>query len=132
MKDTAPSVDETVKVLATTRWEVHWGGLNNARNGGLEGRLTKLLIKGVVCYVRENVALAGGGFHVSASERMGMKLGRLSRRHEQVLELCCPEGFWEELADEIQRADALGRRVRRNRNFTAAWAERQFAEKKGT
>ena len=79
-------------------------------------------------YVRENIACPGGHFHVSAGERMGWKLGRLSRLHAQVLELAAPEYHWDRLAGLVHAMDTLKRPVRKNRRFTGRWAEVVFKE----
>jgi hypothetical protein len=96
--------------------------LNNP-HGGLEGRLTKCRFDGIVFYVRENIAVHGGHFHVSAGERMGWKQGRLSSRHAQILELAAPEKDWEKLAAIVHQVDRLKRPIRKNRRFTIKWAE---------
>jgi hypothetical protein len=118
-RDTRP-----VEVLATTTWEVHWGGIN--KQGGVVGQVTKCRIAGVVCYVRETFAPLGGHFHVSGGERQAFKRGSVSRRHLQVLELCAPPEKWGAIAAIVTRADVLGRPVRKNRNFSYGWAERLF------
>jgi hypothetical protein len=92
-------------------------------HGGLEGKLTKCRLGGTVFYVRENVAVQGGHFMVSAGERMGWKQGRLARRHAQVLELVAPADEWAGIANLVHQADALQRPVRKNRRFTLKWAE---------
>jgi hypothetical protein len=112
-------------------WQVHWGGLNNP-HGGLEGRLSKCRLNGHVFFVRENIAVSGGHFEVSSGERMGWKQGRLSKRHAQVLELAAVDSGWDHIAAAIQSADALKRPVRKNRQFTIAWAERCFALNQGS
>jgi len=109
-------------VLEQVPWQVHWGGLNNP-HGGLEGRLTKCRFDGIVFYVRENIAVLGGHFHVSAGERMGWKQGRLSKRHTQILELAALEKDWNRLAPIVHDVDRLKRPVRKNRRFTIKWAE---------
>jgi hypothetical protein len=88
--------------------------------------LTKCRLGTVTFYVRENISTPAGHFHISSGERMGWKQGRLSRRHQQVLELAAPESHWERLAKLVHEADALKRPVRRNRRFTAAWAEKRL------
>ena len=110
-------------MLDQVPWQVHWGGLNNP-HGGLEGMLTKCRFDGIVFYVRENIAVHGGHFHVSAGERMGWKQGRLSSRHAQILELAAPEKDWEKLAAIVHQVDRLKRPIRKNRRFTIQWAER--------
>jgi hypothetical protein len=105
---------------------VHWGGLNNP-HGGLEGKLTKCRLNGLVFYVRENVAVMGGQFLVSSGERMGWKQGRLSRRHAQILELAAPEVHWDRIAAVVHHADSLKRPVVKNGHFTIARATRQFS-----
>ena len=112
-------------MLAQVTWQVHWGGLGNP-HGGLEGKLTKCCLNKTVFYVRENIAVSGGHFYVSAGERMGWKQGRLSRRHTQILELAAPEEEWERLAKVVQQEDGLHREVRRNRQFSRKWAERML------
>jgi hypothetical protein len=109
-------------VLDQVPWTVHWGGIDNP-SGGLEGQLTKCRLGDTVFYVRENIAFMGGHFMVSSGERMGWKQGRLSGRHAQILELAAPEHDWERIAAVVQGADALKRPVRKNRRFTAKWAE---------
>jgi hypothetical protein len=59
---------------------------------------------------------------------MGWKLGRLSGRHAQVLELAAPDCEWDRIAALVHEADASKRLVRRNRRFTSKWAERIFKE----
>jgi hypothetical protein len=59
---------------------------------------------------------------------MGWKLGRLSGRHAQVLELAAPNCEWDRLAALVHEADASKRPVRKNRRFTRKWAERIFKE----
>jgi hypothetical protein len=62
---------------------------------------------------------------MSAGERQGMKEGNV--RGVQVLELCCPlAGQWDRAVALVKAHDPLGRPVRRNRNFTAAWAESEL------
>jgi hypothetical protein len=109
-------------VLAQVPWQVHWGGICNP-HGGLEGQLTKCRLGQVVFYVRENIAPRGGHFLVAAGERMGWKQGRLSRRHDQVLELAAPEGEWDRIAAALKEVDTLKRPVRKNQRFTVKWAE---------
>jgi hypothetical protein len=92
--------------------------------------LTKCRHGGTVFYVRENIALLGGHFQISAGERMGWKQGRLSRRHLQILELAAPEGVWNQIAALVRDADALKRPVHRNRRFTSRWAEKVFESSK--
>ena len=104
---------------------IHWGGLGNP-HGGLEGQLTRCRLGKVVFCVRENIAVAGGHFLVSAGERMGWKRGRLSRRHVQVLELLAPQKEWSRLAGLVHEVDPLKRSIRKNRRFTWEWAERTF------
>lgn len=77
-------------------------------------------------YVRENVAFHGGHFMVSSGERMGIKLGRLSKRHLQILELAAPDNDWNRIAAVVHEVDGLKRPVRKNRRFTIQWAERTF------
>jgi hypothetical protein len=91
--------------------------------------LTKCRWGATTFYVRENVAVLGGHFHVSAGERMGWKRGRLSPRHLQVLELAAPEHLWDQIAALVQDMDGLKRPVRRNRHFTIKWAEDMFKAK---
>jgi hypothetical protein len=108
-------------------WLVHWGGLSNP-HGGLEGKLTKCRLGGLVFYVRENIAVRGGHFQVSSGERIGWKRGRLSKRHKQILELAAPDAEWDRIAAVVHDADALNRPVMRNGRFTIACAERQFSQ----
>jgi hypothetical protein len=110
-------------------WQVHWGGIGNPQ-GGLEGQLTKCRLGGVVFYVRENIAFQGGHFQVSSGERMGWKQGRLSRRHQQILELAAPPGQWDRIAALVHRVDGLKRPVRSNRRFTIP-CPKQFSKKHG-
>jgi hypothetical protein len=109
-------------VLAQVPWQIHWGGICNP-HGGLEGQLTKCRLDGVVFYVRENIAIRGGHFGISSAERMDWKQGRLASRHLQVLELAAPADYWERIAEVIHDVDAFRRPVRRNRRFSARWAE---------
>ncbi len=113
-----------IEILGQTTWPVHWGGIN--RLGGVEGQLTRCRHNGVLFYVRENLQL--DHFHLSSGERQGLKAGRLSRRHPQVLELLAPARLGAQLAELVRQTDSLDRPVRRNRYFTWAWAERQFAQ----
>lgn len=114
-----------IEVLATATWQVHRGTIGT--QGGIDGRLTKCRVGRTVFYVRENVAM--DRFHMSSNERQGLKRGSVSRRHPQILELLAPPKLWDALAELVAGADGLKRPVRKNRNFTRAWAERQFAKR---
>jgi hypothetical protein len=81
-----------------------------------------------VFYVRENLAVPGGHFHISSGERMGWKRGRLSGRHTQILELAAPEYEWDRIAGIVHKADAWKRPVLKNRRFTGKWAEAVLKE----
>lgn len=113
-----------IEVLARATWLVHWGGINHL--GGISGQVTKCRYGGIVFYVRENLAL--DHFNISAGERQALKCGRIARRHSQVLELLAPAVEWNCLAKLVHEADTMRRSVRRNRNFTWAWAGRTFAQ----
>lgn len=122
MTATAPAL--TLAPVCKARWMIHTAGCNNP-GGGIDGQVTKCrLSNGVVAYVREN--LARDHFYTSSNERIGMKKGDPTRGRE-VLELCCAPEWWEAAAALVAELDPRGRRVRRNRNFTAAWAERVLA-----
>ena len=60
-----------LEVLATAPWIVHFGGII-CPGGGLEGQLTKCVVGGIVCYVRETIKLAEGHFGISSGERLGL------------------------------------------------------------
>ena len=114
--------DAHLEVLGWCLWSVHWGGINQL--GGLDGRVTACRSGGLDFYVREG--LARDHFNTSGGERQAMKRGEKAGGVD-VLELCAPAGDWGRLAALVAAADGLGRRVRRNRNFTYDWARRQFA-----
>lgn len=112
-------------VLATGRWSVHWGGLLHGSSGGIDGQVTKCrLPDGLVFYVRENGAR--DHFNTSGGERMAMKRGEKTSAVD-VLELCCHPAWWDRVARLVEQVDTKRRRVRPNRNFTRAWAERALA-----
>ncbi len=79
-------------------------------------------------YIRENIAVPGGHFHVSSGERMGWKRGRLSARHCQILELVAPDAEWDRIAGIVHEIDAWKRPVLTNRRFTRKWAEKVLKE----
>lgn len=112
-----------MEVTAVTHWTIH-GGIGECR--GLSAQLTRLRLQtGQTVYVRENTG-PRGGLAVHAGVRQGLKRG--SNSMGQILELCCPGRFWDQVAASVRSLDPMGRQVVRNRNFTAAWAERQFDE----
>lgn len=120
----APAETLAVSVLATARWQIHWGGLLHGNSGGIDGQVTKCrLSNGVIFYVREN--LARDHFATSAGERMAMKRGEAAGGRE-VLEVCGPPAWWERLRQLVAGMDTRRRPVRANRQFTPDWAERQL------
>jgi hypothetical protein len=121
-------MDAAIEVLEQADWQVHPGTIGQL--GGIVGRLSRCRLGDALFFVRENVAL--DRFHMSSGERQGLKRGSLARRHGQILELLAPPERWDEFAAAVAAADGLGRPVRRNRNFTWAWAERQFAKRDAT
>lgn len=124
---TPPLDPADLTVTGWGMWQVHWGGINYAAAGGLEGQVTALrLPDGLTIYVRENVRR--DHFYTCAGERQGMKRGD-NVRQPQVLELCCPAGRFAEVADLVRRADSKNRPVRPNRQFTVEWAKRHVRHK---
>lgn len=114
-----------IEILDSTTWRIHWGGLLHPQ-GGLQGQLTLCRWRRWTFWVRENIRLLGGHYHISSGERMALKEGRLAPRHLKVLELCAPKPAWTEIARTVQTEDALHRPVLRNRNFTQQWAISQL------
>lgn len=108
-----------IEVIATGEWQPHHGIVGTQT--GSVGRVTKFVIDGVICYVRENFCKANS-FEMSANARMGLKKGGVNGS-TQILELIVPKGDWSAVADQVSAIDPLKRPVRRNRNFTVRWAE---------
>lgn len=117
------------EVLAVADWFPHSRTIEG--QGGIVGQLTKCRAGALVFYVRENFDRRGGmNFYASSAERWGWKTGNLAKRFPQILELCATADRWEEAAALVRAADIKkGRPVAANRNFTAAWAEREIARK---
>lgn len=117
-------------VLDQCQWRVHRNTADQGV-GGLDGKLTKCSLDGVVFYVRESLKHAGGSFMMTSGERLSWKQGTpTAGSSKQVLELCCPTAAWERIAAVVAEADQLGRPVMRNRLFTAEWAEEQLRRAK--
>ena len=115
-------------IVAHGRWLIHHGGCFSPW-GGIRGQLTKCRLDGITFYVRENFAVAH--FYIHSGVRQGMKRGQLPSGAVDVLELCAPRVHWSRLAELVETVDRLhgfGRRVRANRRFTPAWAERALAD----
>jgi hypothetical protein len=114
-----------IEFLAVTEWQVHHGAVSAPGMSGIVGQLTMCRDRGVVFFVRENIAY--NAFLTSSAVRWRMKTaGTLPRDAVQVLELCAPSDRWDELARAVAALDRRGRQVRRNRRFTGAWADSQF------
>lgn len=80
----------------------------NAQN---KSQLTKAELDGVLFYVRENAGPTG-------PEGKG----------EHWLELCAPEPYWLRISGIVTCEDSLERKVRKNPEFTAEWAEKVLAD----
>lgn len=65
-------------------------------------QVTKILVAGQVAYIRENFSIAD---------------------EENILELCAPEESWAKISAVVVLEDSLRREVRKNPEFTEAWAE---------
>ncbi len=103
----------TIEILQQCSWS----------NSHIAGNLTKIKCNGIVAYVRENVRY--DSFRMSANVRLGVKCGQMPPDAVQVLELCAPKEYWDEIAQEVQQLDGLEREVVRGR-FGCEWAENQF------
>lgn len=120
------------QVLAQIEWQVHGGGGSNPL-GGIVGRLTKIRVFGLVCYVRENLMF--DHFGIGSGGRLALKHGRIPKFAVQVLELAAPSERWEEVAAVVAQIEAQcclaegkqPRRILRNQRFTQNWAEDQFS-----
>lgn len=117
---------EPIEVLEKCEWCIHWGGIAGGACDGTWGQLTKCRAGALVFYVREHVLR--DHFNTSSNHRLALKRGELAGGL-QILELCVPLAHhWDRALELVKANDTKGRPVRRNRQFTAAWAEDQLAK----
>lgn len=118
-----------VTVLDRCLWKSGGGILPDQK---LWGQVTKceLTGTGIVFYVRENLD-GSVSFVMSSGQRWGEKGGNgkgTITKGRQILELSAPEQHWTWIAEVVASVDPMARPVRRNKRFTATWAEDQLKE----